>query len=412
MSDFDFERAVAGLTGGYGAISSLDQARLARKRADEEARQARALEERAKAEESRRAADEVRKGQDWTFESEERRHAAPFKRQLLELDVKGKSDDVEGKRLTLDTKRAEFDPESEYSKTVRGGVGAQLRAMATTLQQRGAPEAQLYAKAAEKVERNTQLGAAQIMDAVKPLLDAGGFNLKALHDQAIESNAKAQLAQGWAGQAESRRMHDAQISNMEEDNKRNYDITVKRPQEKLNDEIGALEVAKGKMGELAETKKNVNTGPVMNFFLNTLGIGTVDELVSQDRKKLESLQARVFNKETKQLAGVSVSPAEWERIAPMIPQSSDDDETYATKLEAAMQEADLILAEKRKQYQRGPSGKPVDTSITAQEQSAKAKPTMTAEDRDALRWYNDPANKSDPSRAAVGAVLKRKGLIK
>jgi hypothetical protein len=394
MGDFDLERAIAGLTGRQGGISALDASRLARKKAK--------LDEEASA-----------------FELGEAKAVAPFKRTQADLQTQGMADDLEGKRLKLDTQRAEFDPSSEYSKTMKRSLAAQFRSFANALQQRGAPETGMFAKAADDIEQNQHLGAAQVLEAVKPLAEAAGFNLKALHDQATESMSRAQLGLSQAQLGETRRMHDAQISNMEEDNKRTFDMTVKKPQEKLNREINEIEVGLGEMKELAEKKEKVNTGPVVSFFLDTLGLGKIDEFKSADRKDLEALAARVFNKETKQIAGATVTPSEWGRIEPMIPKArgdtsgpADDDEAFKTKLARAIKEADRILAARRKEYQRTPTGATIDSSITAQEANAQAKPTMTAEDKQALIWFNDPANAKHPSRAAVGNVLRRKGLLK
>lgn len=181
---------------------------------------------------------------------------------------------------------------------------------------------------------------------------------------ASQANAAAMRGLTSASQAETKRMHDAQIENMNKDNLR-ADVTIRRAQDKLNSEISNLETAITQMDELSGLANDVNTGPITDFVYNKVGVGKFDELVPQKRKDLEALAARLFNKETKTLAGAAVSDAEWARIAPQIPQSSDDDATFQTKLQRAKEETKRILAARRQEYQLTPSGSPIDTSKTA-----------------------------------------------
>ncbi len=173
---------------------------------------------------------------------------------------------------------------------------------------------------------------------------------------------------------------------------RDFEATIKGPQEKLNKEINDLEVALSQMHELAGLKKGVNTGIVMDKLSK---VGEKFDLTSDDRNNLNALAARIFNKETKQLAGAAVSASEWARIAPQIPQASDDDNVFMSKLKRATAETQKILGQRRQEYQLRKSGDPVDSSKTARRSVAADKST-------GAEWI-------DPERAA--RIVRAKAIL-
>ncbi len=145
------------------------------------------------------------------------------------------------------------------------------------------------------------------------------------------------------------------------------DVTTRKPQEKLNTEINNFNIALKQMSEISDLKKDVNTGLYVGTVSDFLNKYVSSELTSQERKELDSMVARVFNRETKSLAGSAVSAPEWARIAPQIPSMKDDDSLFMAKLKKAMSVTKEILAEKQKEYQRTPAGGTIDSSVVAAE---------------------------------------------
>jgi len=110
------------------------------------------------------------------------------------------------------------------------------------------------------------------------------------------------------------------------------------------------------MGELGKMKSNVNTGilegPVKSA-LSKLGVEY------NDMVELKAGIARIFNRETKEIAGVAVSPSEWARIEPSLPKYNDDDDVFMTKLKKAIIETQRLLDDKVDEYEIY-KGKPID----------------------------------------------------
>jgi hypothetical protein len=225
----------------------------------------------------------------------------------------------------------------------------------------------------------SSMSAARI-DAVRPQV-TGRLNMmlkaadiKARQDMTSENlDLRRQMAgnQAWAT--------GASISNLATDNAlarekfefdKTKDLTANvnvrnQQQEKLNTEINDKTQALENMRKIAELKNkgNINTGFITNAF--SKWIGKPFDLNSSSRNEMESLLARTFNKETKELAGSAVSAAEWERIAPQIPQASDDDDVFRQKLAAAISIGEEILRKRKQQYQLRAGDVPTDTSVTA-----------------------------------------------
>ncbi len=308
--------------------------------------------------------------------------------------------------------RQGMDPQSEISRQRQSEYAQQMQSRAQIAAQSGMGE--LARTFAEEAKRASTMSATQIDRASQTF---GGVLKESMG--AAEMAAKQQLAQ--QGQQYKQDMLQATIGNQSgrlnldraelgervrhdmatEEHARNTENKAevkltKAQQEKLNQEISDLTVASNNMQELLDTKKKVNTGPLAGPAQKLLS--KVD-LASDDYVNLRALGARVFNKETKTLAGSAVSPSEWARIAPQIPDDSDDDRTYELKMRKALEVTKQILEARKKQYQML-DGKPVDRSVTAQENTPRQ---LSDQDRQALEWAN--ANPDDPRAAKIKQKL-------
>ncbi len=135
-------------------------------------------------------------------------------------------------------------------------------------------------------------------------------------------------------------------------------------QEKLNTTINNSSQAVENMKQIGKLKDKVNTGFITKLWSDW--IGKPFDIVSAERVDMESLLARTFNRETKELAGSAVTPSEWARIAPQIPEAKDDDNVFRRKLGMALQISEEILAKRKEEYQLNEkTGKPLDASTTA-----------------------------------------------
>lgn len=153
---------------------------------------------------------EGRAARDSDFDFGRKQQRAPLEDEAFGLDVQAKRDRNASGAMELQSKRDSMDPTSPYAKFMKQGLAAQLNSFASTLAERGSPDARLYYDAAEMIEKNPSLTVQQAIDGVKPLADAAGFNLRALHDQAQEQMAKAHLSQGWAQIEASKENHQTQ----------------------------------------------------------------------------------------------------------------------------------------------------------------------------------------------------------
>lgn len=376
--------------------------------------------------ESRRKRSIENEDRDIAADERTRRHATEdeelgFKRNneaRTATKFEGEQKDAAMKRTQLEQS---IDPGSEYSKAMRQGAAQSLKAQQSIVAQRDKPTAALMQTMIDGLTTNDKLSALQVMDVLKPFGKVGEDALRMAHEMANEATAKASTQQGWAQIAETRRMHDATIANQERDDKRqenkDFEATVKGPQEKLNKEIDDKEVAINAMKEIdalkqgidpktgKKTGSGVNTGFLTKFASDWLG--KPFDLNSASRNEMEALLARVFNKETHELGGSNVTPTEWARIEPQIPQMGDDDDRFRTKLGKAMQIAEEILAKRKQEYQLRKDGTPIDSSKTAARSTGTQAPAkMDPQDEGALAWAK--ANPNDKRSAAIIAKVKAK----
>lgn len=336
-SGFDFGRFFAALGGGNAAVSSLDSMRAGK-----------ANQALAQRQETRTEAD---------YQS-------------------AQQDKAISKKMAL----ARIDPASNESRQAQTDYAEELKSAASLP---GIPEG-FKKSLLDMAAAATTMSAARI-DAVRPQV-TGRLNMmlkaadiKARQDMTSENlDLRRQIAGNQAmatGASISNLANDNQLARekFEFDKTKDVNATINvrnQAQEKLNTEINdktqALENMR-KIGELKE-KGKINTGFITNAF--SKWIGKPFDLNSSSRNEMESLLARTFNRETKELAGSAVSAAEWERIAPQIPQASDDDDVFRQKLGAAIAIGEEILKKRKQQYQLKAGGTPTDSSVTAKNAAA------------------------------------------
>lgn len=336
-SGFDFGRFFAGLGGGNAAVSNLDSMRA------------------GKANQALAQRQEVRTEADYQSAQQDKAIA---------------------KRMAM----ARIDPASNESRQAQTDYAEELKSAASLP---GIPEG-FKKSLLDMAAASTAMSAARI-DSVRPQV-TGRLNMmlkaadiKARQDMTSENlDLRRQMAGNQAvatGASISNLANDNQLARekFEFDKTKDTNATINvrnQAQEKLNTEINdktqALENMR-KIGELKD-KGKINTGFITNAF--SKWIGKPFDLNSSSRNEMESLLARTFNRETKELAGSAVSAAEWERIAPQIPQASDDDDVFRQKLGAAIAIGEEILKKRKQQYQLKAGGIPTDSSVTAKNAAA------------------------------------------
>lgn len=272
------------------------------------------------------------------------------------------------------------DPASVYSQTMRTSVAERLRAEGAIVSRRDPEAGKVLSNAAESMAKNDKMSALQVMEVAKMLGPVAQRALHAAHTEATEAMAQASL-----GVAQDRLAIDEE----------KHEITIRKPQERLVKEINSLSTGIKHMKQMIPMKQGVDTGPLMKFALKDLGLGKLDAFMSENRANLEAQAARVFNRETKELAGSAVSAGEWARIEPQIPGPGDDDRLFMTKLLKAIAISEEILAERRKEFQLT-NGAPTDHSTVAAEQVAQLPPRKPAPRRTA------PAPAPAPAPQAAG----------
>jgi hypothetical protein len=342
---YDWQRMLASLFSGRDGVNDLD-----RRRQGEQANQI----ARAKsAEDSRYLASKERREQE-----------------LHEAILPQKQAQAED--LSSKTKAREMQiAGSEVSKATVANVAAGLRMQAARIKSSGGDQAQaaLLEKQAGDMERNTDRLSGYA--AVRLLDRFGKFGEGIAHDalkQVDQDIASGRLGEMIRHNKVTEGQGAQRIANSAEQHE-DKEIKIRdQAQEKLNLEINDLETALGQMTDLAKLKEGVNTGFIMNALAK---VGEKFDMTSEQRNNLNALVARIFNKETKKLAGSAVSEAEWARIAPQIPQPSDDDNVFMSKLRRAMEETRAILAKRKQDYQLNANGKATDKSITGQRAAAE-----------------------------------------
>lgn len=284
------------------------------------------------------------------------------------------SEGLEQRRLANETVRAKSDPTSNVSSGLRLQVAQKARTMATLFKSQPEIAAQ-FAQMADAYEKGAQSG----LDAEKQLAlidKMAGPIIGVGRNEAIAGQKSAELA-------ENKRQFDEKLAETKEARynatalkraelaleeaklkmagEKQTEIMVNKPQEKLAEQLENLKVARNAMSELLSLKPRVNTGVVAD---KAAKIGALFDLTDEDRNRLNALVARVFNKETKELAGAAVSESEWARISPQIPQTSDDDGVFVSKLQEALRQTELMISARTRQAQRRKDGTTLDQSET------------------------------------------------
>jgi len=291
---------------------------------------------------------------------------------------------IEQRRLANDSVRAKMDPNSDVSRGLRMQVAQQAKQRADMI--RANPQMSPLAAQLDQIADAYAKGLQPATDSEKQLATMrqmfGDF-VGVDRNTAIREQGTAKLAQD-QGQFEAKLAETKEARHNSEALKRaelelekmkisaaqqkDQTLNITKPQEKLNEQIENLNVAKKAMQEILSLKKSVNTGFASD---KVAKLGAMFDLTSEDRNRLNALLARVFNKETKELAGAAVSAQEWARISPQIPQTNDDDNVFLSKLTEALKQTDEMIKARTNQYQRLGSGKAQDASKTAQTAVAK-----------------------------------------
>jgi hypothetical protein len=359
---------------------------------------------RLEAEAQRLAAGDQRARQKWEME---RDIMSPLKAGKLQNENAMGAASLEAKQ-----------PSSATSKAMRQIGSEQLTAHASRLASAGLPGADQVQRMAQSIAQNESLSAEAVermMRGVPGMTDkilsdaraAAADAERARHNVATEKIGQGRLSAEWA-----------KLNARRETASNKAEITLRGPQEKLNKEINNLDVALQNMREIARLKGNVNTGIYASGLTDFMQKWISSDLTSEDRKQLNALVARTFNRETKELAGSAVSPAEWARIAPQIPEASDDDSLFVAKLAKAIEVTNAVLEARREEYQQK-GGKPVDQSFTAAknvkkvpQQAAPAQAQAPAANPQAekMKAWLQP-NPSDPRAEKVRAKLQAMGAL-
>ncbi len=176
----------------------------------------------------------------------------------------------------------------------------------------------------------------------------------------------------------------------------------KAPEIKMIDDINKMQASIEGLNELANIKLNVKTGKLeggAQWLREKLGLPG-----DPGMDDLKAAVARIFNKETHEISGAAVSKEEWDRIAPQIPDASDPDERFMSKLNGALREVRKLLSSRVSTYEAYKRGgySPADLDkIKSQTKSTALSP----QDQKALDWAN-----ANPNDARSAEIKKRLGV--
>lgn len=320
------------------------------------------------------------------------RESAPFRKKMESAQLAQMEEGVSGRRVANQRALEMIDPNSAYSKQRQTEHAETMKATADVL--RNVPQFKSLASLYESEAANAAGKTAAHLDASAERL---GKALGASR-QVVDAMAQQELAKQGQGMRERGVVAQEQLakntlSNTAVDNRlaqqkfefekeeaakrdsrqtQQVEAKINKPQEKLNKDINDINIAIKNMDDIDKLKNDVDTGLYVDKASKFANKYISSDLTSQSRKELESLVARVFNKETKSLAGSAVSASEWARIEPQIPSTADDDSLFRAKLKKAQEVARQILGERQKEYQRLRSGGTVDTSVVAAENAKTA----------------------------------------
>lgn len=325
----------------------------------------------------------------------------PYIADTAQAGIESKKKYAAGKDQLMQERALDSDPDSDRSKKVATASADSLLAQIQVLEAKGGADPKLLDMMKRTAEQMRGMSASEIKSVFKnsPLLKVVPQALGEAQRTFQNAMDKDGSARGWYSAQNSVRQGDERIDLQRQE----VEQKDAGKQEKLNTAIESLAVTEAQMKEAMSLKGNVNTGPMLQGVRDMFGMDKWDALSSEDRTRLKALGARVFNKETHEISGAAVTPSEWLRIEPQIPEMSDDDAVYSRKMAEAMRITGEILASRRREYQLKQDGRPKDRSTTAKQQVAKmpgADPNAAAKD-----WL---AKNPDDPRAA--AIRKKLGL--
>jgi hypothetical protein len=309
---------------------------------------------------------EAKENEQFALADEDRR----MKRLQFEEKQRQFDEGTEEKKLKTQQLRDSMTGDSQLSRSYADQYKQMNLARAEILAERNPTLAARFKGLAESADGRSMMELSKLEDGNKQIMGEFG---KIIDAEARRALTERQL--GIQGSLAQSTIKDREVGNelarerLNLEKNKDLNINVRKPQEKLNKEINDLTQALENMQKLEGTKEEVNTGFVIDKLAK---LGEKFDLTSDDRQRFNALTARIFNKETKELAGSAVSEAEWARISPQIPQTSDDDKVFMAKLKNAMEVTREILEKRKREYQMT-KGRPLDSSQTASDSTGVRK---------------------------------------
>jgi hypothetical protein len=296
-----------------------------------------------------------------------------LKKKTADSSMTSRTAYADAARQRTANEQEERDPASESSKRYASAAAQALMARAEIVAKANPQVADTLRAQAQRIGSASAKQAKAALEALGPV----GKEALAAADQSHDNwlaNRAADRGDRSLDQGDQRIAMDA----AEDARKASGEIGIsKSSQGKLNADISKLENRVNQLGEIGRLKGNVKTGPIIQAMRDTLKLDSFDETTSEDRAKLRSLSSQVFDQIINDLAGANVPEGEMVRLRRQIPDTKDDDNTFRIKLNTALETANGMLAEKRKEYQHK-GNRPTDLSTTASEQMQKLAPTKSS----------------------------------
>lgn len=369
-SPFDIRRALSSLFGGQQAVSDYDRNKLA--------------ETAAKMHEKQAAEDRGFKHQEFDL----KRRKDQREQELHEALTPGKAAKLEAETRKIGLGSDAMDPSSERSKAAVQMMADRIEAKAGAL-----PEGQVKSYMAQFVQNVrskgspiTALDAAQwadrfgvdVHDIMRDLQQTRAQGSK--DEQNDEKNKQAWARIALAGDRAQEHAGDRVRAQQAKD------------QAKLDDEVEKANWVRDRLLEVAEIKKNVNTGPIAGRAQEAL---QTFDLSSQDFDKLKTKIAMISNRIIKELSGSAVTGNEWTRMQDELANINNDDSNFVTKLAEMLSRSESIKQMAINRYTRDESGAPTQQTNTARRTTAQVPRTVQGE--------QPPLDATPKSKSALAA---------
>jgi len=356
---FDFERAVAGLTGRGAGIAALDNSRLAaqRQQSDEAIRQ-----------------------------QQMQSHQAEQALKQTEL-------------------RDSVNPQSELSRVAVEEYARTNMARAAILKDQNPKLAAMFEQAAKSSAGKSRM---QIMQAEKSnqqmmgeLLKMIDFQAKRMQNQesndirregiaASRANAAAMRAIAGDRLAETRNQN--AIMNQDRADKR-----LEREAEAYGKDVAPLNETNELLDEAESVKRNVNTGKISNLVhkgakfigvetdkpIDIAGVRVLNS--TKDYARLERSIGAVDNQITNLVSGKTITPNEGERLKRELAELDMDDQEFETKVQGIRNRIAIKLKEANKKHPMTSSAKPQAVDRIALAKEALSDPEASPEDKAAAQ---------------------------